>query len=136
MNLHQFLSDLLQEECNEVGQRASKLSRFGYDEIQPGQSLNNLERLEDEIDDLLLRRTLLHMAIDKDKKGVVISDRKWIEKGKNVLAFAKLSMDRNQISPTVFRQVLDMFPPEAHPKSSGQSASRYSKTISAKDCGV
>ena len=116
MNLHQFISDLLQEECNEVGQRASKLSRFGYDEIQPGQPLNNLERLEDEIDDLLLRRALLHMAIDKEKKGVVIRDRKWVQKGKKVLAFAKLSMDRNQISPTVFRQVLDMFPPEAHPQ--------------------
>ena len=46
MNLHQFLSDLLQEECNEVGQRASKLSRFGYDEIQPGQSLNKVSPLK------------------------------------------------------------------------------------------
>ena len=43
MNLHQFLSVLVQEECNEVGQRASKLTRFGFDEVQPGQPLNNLQ---------------------------------------------------------------------------------------------
>jgi hypothetical protein len=115
MNLHQFLSDLLQEECNEVGQRASKLSRFGHDEIQPGQPYTNYERLEDELDDLLLRRALLAIAIDDDKKGVVISDPHWIEKGKKVLMFAKLSMERQQISPAVFREVVDMFPSEAHP---------------------
>lgn len=116
MNLHQFLSTLLQEECNEVGQRASKLSRFGYDEVQTGQPLNNLERLEDEIDDLLLRRALLHMAIDEDKKGIVIQDSNWIEKGKKLLKFAKLSMTQGQISMAVYRQVVDMFPPEAHPQ--------------------
>tara|TARA_B100000780_G_scaffold172092_1_gene120478 strand:+ start:2912 stop:3265 length:354 start_codon:yes stop_codon:yes gene_type:complete len=115
MNLHQFLSVLVQEECNEVGQRASKLTRFGFDEVQPGQPLNNLQRLEDEIDDLLLRRALLQIATDENKRGIVIQDKHWIEKGKKILRFAKLSMTQGQISRSVYRQVVDMFPPEAHP---------------------
>ena len=113
MNLHQFLSVLVQEECNEVGQRASKLTRFGFDEVQPGQPLNNLQRLEDEIDDLLLRRALLQIATDENKRGIVIQDKHWIEKGKKILRFAKLSMTQGQISRSVYRQVVDMFPPEA-----------------------
>jgi len=35
-----------------VAQRASKAARFGLDEIQPGQSLSNEERLWDELCDL------------------------------------------------------------------------------------
>ena len=89
MNLHQFLSVLVQEECNEVGQRASKLTRFGFDEVQPGQPLNNLQRLEDEIDDLLLRRALLQIATDENKRGIVIQDKHWIEK--DVIKFLRKS---------------------------------------------
>lgn len=42
----------LAEECAEVAQRASKAARFGLDEIQPGQSLTNEERLWQEMNDL------------------------------------------------------------------------------------
>ena len=43
---------LLIEECAEVQQRATKMLRFGRDEIQPGQPLDNSERLSREIGDL------------------------------------------------------------------------------------
>ena len=39
------LLDILIEECSEIIQRATKMKRFGVLEIQPGQDLNNAERL-------------------------------------------------------------------------------------------
>jgi len=43
---------ILVEECAEIQQRAAKIIRFGAKEIQPGQELNNIERLSMEIGDL------------------------------------------------------------------------------------
>jgi NTP pyrophosphatase (non-canonical NTP hydrolase) len=43
---------ILIEECAEVQQRATKLLRFGRDEVQPGQPHNNRERLSGELGDL------------------------------------------------------------------------------------
>lgn len=43
----------LAEECNEVAQRASKSILFTSEDAQPGQELDNKERLSMEIDDLL-----------------------------------------------------------------------------------
>jgi len=43
----------LAEECNEVAQRAAKALRFGLEEVQQGQELNNGERLTREFEDLL-----------------------------------------------------------------------------------
>ena len=38
----------LAEECNEVAVRVSKALRFGLEEVQPGQPLNNAERILEE----------------------------------------------------------------------------------------
>ena len=43
--------DILIEECAEVIQRATKMLRFGRDEVQAGQDLTNAERLALEIGD-------------------------------------------------------------------------------------
>lgn len=43
---------ILIEECGEVIQRATKMLRFGVNEVQPGQELSNKDRLSDEIGDL------------------------------------------------------------------------------------
>lgn len=43
---------ILIEECAEVQQRATKLLRFGRDEIQPDQPLSNRSRLSAELGDL------------------------------------------------------------------------------------
>lgn len=46
------LLTILIEECAEVQQRATKLLRFGRDEVQPGQPLSNAQRLSQELGDL------------------------------------------------------------------------------------
>lgn len=53
-----YLLTVLAEECAEVAQRASKAIRFGLDEVQPGQELNNARRLTDELNDLMV---VIHM---------------------------------------------------------------------------
>jgi hypothetical protein len=71
LNKEQYLLTLIQEECAEVSQRASKAIRFGLYEIQPGQELNNWERLRQEFVDLwtvmtLLDRDLVNFDFDND----------------------------------------------------------------------
>lgn len=44
---------ILAEECAEVAHRASKAARFGIDEVKPGESLTNEDRLLAELNDLL-----------------------------------------------------------------------------------
>jgi NTP pyrophosphatase (non-canonical NTP hydrolase) len=44
--------DILQEECAEVIQAVSKISRFGLDNIKPGKPKTNREHLEEELGDL------------------------------------------------------------------------------------
>lgn len=45
--------DILQEECAEVIQAVSKISRFGIDNLKPGKPKTNREHLEEEIGDLM-----------------------------------------------------------------------------------
>ena len=52
MNRTEHLLVKLAEECAEVAQRATKALRFGLLEVQPGQPLNNAERLVGELTDL------------------------------------------------------------------------------------
>jgi len=44
---------ILSEECAEVIQAVSKVSRFGIDNVKPGKPKTNREHLEEEIGDLL-----------------------------------------------------------------------------------
>lgn len=53
MNRKEHLLVILAEECNEVGQRATKALRFGVNEIQPGKEENNAQRLKYEYNDLI-----------------------------------------------------------------------------------
>jgi NTP pyrophosphatase (non-canonical NTP hydrolase) len=45
--------DILQEECAEVIQAVSKISRFGIDNFKPGKPKTNREHLEEEIGDMM-----------------------------------------------------------------------------------
>ena len=45
--------DILQEECAEVIQAVSKISRFGLDNFKPGKPKTNREHLEEELGDLM-----------------------------------------------------------------------------------
>jgi NTP pyrophosphatase (non-canonical NTP hydrolase) len=68
MNRSEHLLTCLAEECAEVAQRVSKALRFGLAEVQPGQPLNNAERIMEELDDLfsvaniLMEDAILHRA--------------------------------------------------------------------------
>lgn len=53
VNRQQLLLTILAEECAEVAHRVSKAIRFGMLEIQPGEDLQNVRRLEMEMADLL-----------------------------------------------------------------------------------
>jgi NTP pyrophosphatase (non-canonical NTP hydrolase) len=44
--------DITQEECAEVIQAISKISRFGIDNFKPGKPKTNREHLEEELGDL------------------------------------------------------------------------------------
>ena len=60
--------DILQEECAEVIQAVSKISRFGIDNVKPGKPKTNREHLEEELGDML---AMIDILIDK---GIVSSD--------------------------------------------------------------
>jgi len=50
------------EECAELAQRFSKAARFGGNEVQPGQDLNNRQRILYEFADLLAMMEMLEFA--------------------------------------------------------------------------
>lgn len=45
--------DILQEECAEVIQAVSKISRFGIDNFKPGKPKTNRQHLEEELGDVM-----------------------------------------------------------------------------------
>ena len=45
--------NILQEECAEVIQAVSKISRFGIDNLKPGKPKTNREHLEEELGDMM-----------------------------------------------------------------------------------
>lgn len=52
MNRREHLLTIASEECAEIAQRLSKAIRFGVDEIEPGQNLDNTQRINQELSDL------------------------------------------------------------------------------------
>lgn len=56
----QLLLVLAMEECDELSQRLSKAIRFGLDEIQKDQELNNSDRILYEFNDLLATIELIY----------------------------------------------------------------------------
>lgn len=105
MNLIQYLCLLLSEECNEVGQRASKLARFGHDEIQPGQNFTNFERLRLEKTDLMVVYDLLVSACGNQDRHISIDGIEQVAKQRKILKFTKLSVKQGQISEAVYQEL-------------------------------
>jgi NTP pyrophosphatase (non-canonical NTP hydrolase) len=60
--------DILQEECAEVIQAVSKISRFGIDNFKPGKAKTNREHLEEELGDMIAMICIL------EKMGVINQD--------------------------------------------------------------
>lgn len=59
MTRDELLLVQVMEECDELSQRVSKALRFGLEQVQPGQELNNRDRIYQEYYDL---RAVLGMA--------------------------------------------------------------------------
>ena len=59
--------DILQEECAEVIQAVSKISRFGIDNLKPGKPKTNREHLEEELGDML---AMIDIMLDLDLVSV------------------------------------------------------------------
>lgn len=53
MTKEEHLLTILAEECVEAAQRVTKILRFGFDEVQANQPKTNVQRLEDELYDVL-----------------------------------------------------------------------------------
>lgn len=86
------------EECGETSQRASKAQRFGHDEVQPGQELNNGERIILEHCDQLAILDLLTTA------GIcpAVGDLAWIESKKpRIRKWLELTVGRGLLSDSV-----------------------------------
>lgn len=59
MTKTEHLLSMLAEECAEVAHRVSKALRFGLQDVQPGQSFTNAQRINMEINDLAAIMELL-----------------------------------------------------------------------------
>lgn len=66
MNKQEYLLNKAQQECQEVAQRISKAMEFGLDEKEPGQDLNNAQRIRYEWNDLKASMVMLENEIGID----------------------------------------------------------------------
>lgn len=64
MTRTEHLLSIVAEECAEVAQQCSKALRFGLTEVQPGQPLNNAQRIAYEYADLVAAMILLSRECD------------------------------------------------------------------------
>jgi hypothetical protein len=87
---------ILMEECAEVAHRASKILRFGMDEVQPGQQLSNRQRLFGELIDLMAVADMLAILPVEDSEATVEDMRAKIEK---VEHFLLLSQAQGTLDP-------------------------------------
>jgi NTP pyrophosphatase (non-canonical NTP hydrolase) len=76
--------DILQEECAEVIQAVSKISRFGIDNYKPGKPKTNREHLEEELGDLQAMIDILkemgvvsHNNVETAKQAKIEKLKKW-----------------------------------------------------------
>jgi len=72
--------DILQEECAEVIQAVSKISRFGLDNLKPGKPKTNKEHLEEELGDVLAMVDILTRNGVIDTANIEVAAKAKIEK--------------------------------------------------------
>jgi NTP pyrophosphatase (non-canonical NTP hydrolase) len=77
--------DITQEECAEVIQAISKISRFGIDNLKPSKPKTNREHLEEELGDML---AMVDIMLEK---GVVSLDNLNIAKAAKIEKLKKWS---------------------------------------------
>jgi len=72
--------DILQEECAEVIQAVSKISRFGIDNFKPGKAKTNREHLEEELGDMIAMICILEKMGVIDQNALEIATKAKIQK--------------------------------------------------------
>lgn len=72
--------DILQEECAEVIQAVSKISRFGIDNFKPGKAKTNREHLEEELGDMIAMICILEKMGIIDQNALEIATKAKIQK--------------------------------------------------------
>ena len=70
MTREEHLLDILIEECAEVIQRTTKAKRFGLTEVQPEQSLSNLQRIVYELNDIAAVADMLTQGSWMDERMI------------------------------------------------------------------
>lgn len=86
-----YLLVKLAEECCEAAQRATKAVTFGVDEVQPGQPLNNSERLMDELEDV---RVIVEMLREEGALSLSpINEERFAAKRAKVERFMRYSQE-------------------------------------------
>lgn len=86
----------LAEECAEVIQRVTKAQRWGLREVQPGQELNNEQRIRYELNDLYAVVDLLY-----ERHGIVLfrDNEQVIAKKAKVLHFMRYAQEIGELEP-------------------------------------
>ena len=72
--------DILQEECAEVIQAVSKISRFGIDNFKPGKTKTNREHLEEELGDMIAMICILEKMCVVTQNALEIATKAKIQK--------------------------------------------------------
>lgn len=97
LNKPTYLLICLIEECAEIIQRCCKAIRFGFDEIQPEQNLNNLQRIHGEIVDLNGILKMVDTELGTEFHGMnPDGERSKIAKVKSLMP---LSIERGMLEP-------------------------------------
>lgn len=94
MNRLQLLLTKLAEECTEVAQIALKTQQFGLAEKRKGQPLSNMERVHEELNDLLGVVQMLNDEFDFNFKP---NAKAMIAKAHKVNRYAKYSIELGEV---------------------------------------
>lgn len=94
-----YLFTLVQEECAEISQVASKIIRFGLYNVAPGTAKDNLTRLKEEVVDLLgiISMTEIYLKEHIIEKNISLLADKMSTKIAKVKKYMEYSRDRGEL---------------------------------------
>ncbi len=101
MNRIEHILSCVAEESNEVGQRACKASRFGLQEVQPGQAvpMDNWQRMVDEFHDLYSVLIMLAEDSGRDRSDLAPNASIIAAKRARVEKFMNLAIESGALTP-------------------------------------
>lgn len=95
MTKNEHLLKILSEECSETAIRVSKAMRFSLQEVQPGQHLNNAERIIYEFNDIV---AMMDMLKEEGIIGDYIDLKSQAAKKEKVMKFLELSKQNGTLT--------------------------------------